>query len=294
MKLPICFIVSCFIITICLGQADSSSKTVALDSTRLDSAKAKSTLTAGITACNNADYYGQRAQESLPYVAAAATYRFGFGLYFTGMAYRLLHDTTHAISAENIGVGTALKFSEKLSADLSYSHTFYPGFSPFLQAANPDNATVSLTYENWLSSTASADYAFGKSTDMFVTVGTGKTINLGSIGKKDVITFTPSFDVVGGTQHFYQTYLTEKRLQDSLLGILLPPLTGDQVPGSSNFTKTITQFNVLSYNLKLPVAYNRAGYLFEVQYQVSLLSDKAETGAGKINSFLSVSFYYQF
>jgi hypothetical protein len=289
MKPLICLIVSSFIITLCPGQSDSSSIHVAVDS-----ARTKSTLTAGITACNNADYYGQRAQENLPYIAAAATYRFGVGLYFTGMAYRLLNDTTHAISAENIGGGFALKFSKKLSADLSYSHTFYPGFSPFLQAANPDNAIIALTYENWLTSTASADYAFGKSRDLFVTAGIGKTINLGSIGKKDIITLTPSFDVVGGTQHFYQTYLTEKRLQDSLLGILLPPLTGDQSPGSSSFIKTITQFNILSYNLKLPLAYNRASYLFEVEYQVSLLSNKAETGAGKINSFLSVSFYYQF
>jgi hypothetical protein len=289
MKRLMCFIMNCLIIAGCLAQADSTSKNAAADST-----VTKSTLTAGITACNNADYYGQRAQKNLPYVAAAATYRFGFGLYFTGMAYRLLNDTAHALSAENIGGGIALKLSKKLSADLSYSHTFYPSFSPFLQAANPDNATAALTYENWLTSTASADYAFGKSRDFFVTVGTGKTINLGSIGKKDIITFTPSFDVVGGTQHFYQTYITEKRLQDSLLGILLPPLTGDQSPGSSTFTKTITEFNILSYNLKLPLAYNRASYLFEIDYQLSLLGNRAETGAGKLNSFLSASFYYQF
>jgi hypothetical protein len=289
MKLTICLIISGLMATQCLGQTDTTSKNGAADS-----ATAKSTLTAGITACNNADYYGQRALENLPYVAAAATYRFGFGLYFTGMAYRLLNDSSHAISAENIGAGIALKLAKKLTADLSYSHTFYPSFSPFLQAANPDNATAALTYDNWLTSTVSGDYAFGKSTDFFLTVGTAKTINLGSIGKKDIITLTPGFDVVGGTQHFYQTYITEKRLEDSLLGSILAPLTGDEAPGSSSFTKTITQFNILSYNLKLPLAYNRASYLFEIQYQVSVLSDKAETGAGRINSFVSASFYYQF
>jgi hypothetical protein len=289
MKLTICLIISGLIAAQCLGQTDSTVKSDALDS-----AKQKSTLTAGITGCNNADYYGQRALTNLPYVAAAATYRFGFGLYFTGMAYRLLNDSSHTVSAENIGAGIALKLANKLTADLSYSHTFYPNFSPFLQAANPDNATAALTFDNWLTSTVTGDYAFGKSTDFFLTVGTAKTITMGSIGKKDVITFTPAFDVVGGTQHFYQTYITEKRLEDSLVGAILAPLTGDQSPGSSSFTKTITQFNFLSYNLKLPLAYNRASYLFEIQYQVSLLSNKAETGAGKINSFLSASFYYQF
>jgi hypothetical protein len=205
-----------------------------------------------------------------------------------------MNDTARVISATNIGAGIALTLTKKLSADFSYSHTFYPAFSPFLQAANPDNATLALTYENWLTSSAKADYAFGKSTDVFVTVGTAKMISLGSIGKKDIITLTPSFDVVGGTQRFYQTYITEKRLQDSLLGILLPPLTGDQEPGSSTFTKTITEFNILSYNVKLPLAYNRGNYVLEVNYQLSVLSCEAETGPGKVNSFISCSFYYQF
>ena len=288
MKIISCLILYGLIAAQCLGQTDSATKNANADST-----EAKSTLTAGITACNNADYYGLRAAENLPYVATAATYRFGFGLYFTGMAYRLLHDSTHAISAENVGGGYLLKLSKKLSADLSFSHTFYPNFSPFLQAASPDNATLALTCENWLTSTINGDYAFGKSNDFFLTAGTAKTITLGSIGKKDVITLTPAVNVVGGTQHFYQTYITEKRLQDSLLGILLPPLPGDQL-GSISFTKTITQFNILSYNLKLPLAYNRASYLLEIQYQLSVLSNKAETGAGKINSFVSASFYYQF
>ena len=74
------------------------------------------------------------------------------------------------------------------------------------------------------------------------------------------------------------------------MGAILAPLTGDQSPGSSSFTKTITQFNFLSYNLKLPLAYNRASYLFEIQYQVSLLSNKAETG--RKNQFIFIAEIY--
>jgi hypothetical protein len=271
----------------CSGQTDNSG------TNPTDSVAEKSTLTLGATYCNNADYYGQKAEENIPYLAASATYRFRSGFYFSGLAYRLLKDTVNAVSAGNLRAGFEFSVSKKLSADISYSHTFYPSYSPLLQASNPDNVTASLTYENFLSSKITGDYAFGKSTDFFITAGTGKQINLGHLSEKDVITITPAIAVTAGTQHFYQTYLVEKKLQDSLLGIVLPPLTGQQTSEESQ-TVANTRFSILSYNFNFPLAYNRAGYMIEINYQLSLLSNKAESGPGQLNSFLSASFYYQF
>jgi hypothetical protein len=271
----------------CSGQTDS------LETNTTDSTAVKSTLTLGATYCNNADYYGQKAVESNPYLAASATYRFRSGIYFSGLAYRLLKDTVNTVSAENLRAGFEFSISKRLSADISYNHTFYPSYSPLLQASNPDNVSATLTYENFLSTKLTGDYAFGKSTDFFVTAGTGKQINLGHLTEKDIITIAPTVAVTAGTQRFYQTYLIEKKLQDSLLGIILPPLTGPQTSEVSQ-TVTTTQFSILSYNFNCPLAYSRAGYMIEINYQLSLLSDKAESGPGQVNSFFSASFYYQF
>jgi len=287
MKLVILLISAGFWSLHCSGQTDSAGA----DTT--DSVVAKSTLTLGATYCNNADYYGQKAVESNPYIAASATYRFRSGIYFSGLAYRLLKDTINTLSAENLRGGFEFSISKRLSADISYSHTFYPSYSPLLQASNPDNVSATLTYENFLSSKLTADYAFGKSTDFFATVGTGKQINLGHLTEKDIITITPTVAVTAGTQHFYQTYLIEKKLQDSLLGIILPPLTGPETSQVSQ-TVTTTQFSILSYNFNCPLAYSRAGYMIEINYQLSLLSNKAESGPGQLNSFFSASFYSQF
>ena len=287
MKLVILLISAGFWSLHCSGQTDSAGA----DTT--DSVVAKSTLTLGATYCNNADYYGQKAVESNPYIAASATYRFRSGIYFSGLAYRLLKDTINTLSAENLRGGFEFSISKRLSADISYSHTFYPSYSPLLQASNPDNVSATLTYENFLSSKLTADYAFGKSTDFFATVGTGKQINLGHLTEKDIITITPTVAVTAGTQHFYQTYLIEKKLQDSLLGIILPTLTGPETSQVSQ-TVTTTQFSILSYNFNCPLAYSRAGYMIEINYQLSLLSNKAESGPGQLNSFFSASFYYQF
>jgi opacity protein-like surface antigen len=280
-----------FLSAACFAQADSTTAVVATDTI-----KSKATLTLGASYANNASYYGQRALESMPYMAASATYRLRSGIYFSGMGYKLLNDSGSAVSASSLGAGISFDLSKNLSADISYSHTFYPSHSPFLQAANADNVSASLTLENWLSTTANVDYAFGKTQDIFVTLGTGKFINLGSLfSPKDFVSLTPAVDVVGGTQHFYETYVTEKKLRDSLLGILLPPVLGGSGSGSSETTTTSsTSFDLLSYNLKLPLAYNRAHYLLEAAYQLSVLGKQSETGTGKTNSFFTLSFYYQF
>lgn len=269
------------------AQSDSSAPEAA------DTTIPKSTFTIGTLYANSASYYGQKSEENTSYVALAATYRFKFGFYLTGLAYKLLKDSG-LVSASSFGAGMDFKIGKKFSVDMNYSHSFFPAYSPLLQAGNPDNLGLTLAYENWLKFALSGDYAFGKSNDAFLTAEISKSFNLFSIGKKDIVTFNPSADIVAGTQHFYQTYLTEKKLRDSVLGIILEPITGDPSTGSSEKTVTTTAFNVLSYNFKFPIAYNRASYLIEANYQLSLLSKHAESGAGKTNSFFTLSFYYQF
>lgn len=289
MKSVIFFIIVVLFYNVCFGQTDSS----ALSSP--DSIPAnKSTLTLGTVFANNASYYGQKSEENTSYGALAATYHFKSGIYFSGLAYKLLQERTSSVSAASLGAGIEFKLGKKLSADLSYNHSFFPAYSPLLQAGNAENASIAFTYSKWLDMSLTGDYAFGKTTDGFVTGGIAKTINLFSISKKDIVSINPSADIVAGTQHFYQTYLLEQKLRDSVLGIIMAPITGEPPPTPSNVTTESTKFNILSYNFKFPLAYNRAHYVLEVNYQVSVLSQYAQSGPGKVNTFLTASFYYQF
>ncbi len=271
----------------CFAQTDSSSTPVT------DSAPAKSTLTLAAIYANDASYYGQKAIEKTPYVALAAVYQLKSGFYFTGQSYKLLNDNSSTVSAGSVGAGFNFKLAKKLSTDLSYSHTFYPSYSPLLQASNADNASLVFSYDSWIKPTLTGDYAFGKTSDAFVTGGLSKSINLFSITPKDIVTIGPSANVVAGTQHFYQTYITQKKLHDSLLGIPVVPIFGN--PGTTSHADTVvtTNFNVLSYNFKIPLAYNRSHYLVQAEYQLSLLSNHVAANK-QINSFLTFSFYYQF
>lgn len=265
---------------LCFGQADSMPQ--------------KSTLTLAAVYSNDANYYGQKAERNTPYIAIAANYQLKSGIYFTGQTYKLLNENTSSVSASSLGVGVNFKPGKNFTADLNYSHSFYPTYSPLLQASNLDNASVVLSYNNWLNTSLTGDYAFGKTNDAFVTGGISKAINLFSLGAKDIITITPSVSVVAGTQHFYETYLKQQKLRDSVLGILSDPLFGSSSSSNTKDSVATTAFDILSYNFKCPVAYNRSHYVLEAAYQLSVLSNKVQAGAGKINSFLTLSFYYQF
>ncbi|WP_212005697.1 hypothetical protein [Chitinophaga sp. HK235] len=256
--------------------------------------KPSTTFTLGALYSNNASYYGQTAATAMPYLAASGTLQFPFGLYISSTAYRLLNDSASFVSATSASIGMSIPFSKKMTADLAYSHTFYPSSSSFLQAANPDNAIASLKYKYWMTTGIRGDYAFGKQQDLFLTLSNEKLIRLGSLSKnKDIITLTPAIEVVAGTQHFYQTYVKERYLQLSKLGLPLPLLPGVPV-NSQTITEEATRFDLLSYTLRVPLAYNRSHYMIEVEYQLSCLSNKALTGPSETHSFVNCSFYYQF
>lgn len=256
----------------------------------------KTTLTLGATYANNASYYGQRPIESTPYAALVASLKFPSGIYFTGLGYRLLKDSSSAISAGSLGAGIEIKMGKNWLADLSYSHTFYPSNSPFLQASTNNIASGTLTYNYWLSSSVNVDYAFGTDEDVFATFNTNKLIPLGHLfSPKDGIAITPAIDITGGTQHFYKNYITKKILRDNVIGFPVPPVFGGGTTTESDTTTTTeTRFDLISYSFKLPVQYYRAHYLIEAAYQVAKLSDKAQVSPGSTNSFFTLSFYYQF
>ncbi|RYY55955.1 MAG: hypothetical protein EOO09_08360 [Chitinophagaceae bacterium] len=272
--------------------------TGATDSTAVPAAEpARSTFTLGASYMNNASYYGQKAAEKTPYVALVASYRHKSGLYLNALGYRLLNDSSTLGSAYGLGAGYEFRLSKHLSADLSYSYSFFPKLSPFLQAASPHNTNATITHKGWMNTSIGVDYTFGKTNDVFGTLGFSKEITLFNPSEKDVVSLSPSVEVIAGTQRFYEYYVEEKRTRDSLLGLPIPPIFGGGNGGGSSTTTTTkekTSIDLLSYNLKLPLSYSRAHYTLELAYQVSLLGDKAQTGAGNVNSFFGASFYYQF
>ncbi len=249
----------------------------------------KTTLTLATIYNTNADYYGQTADRKLPYVLANATVSFPFELSFSVSSYKLL-DSTKGVTATILGVGYGFSLAKNLNASLNYSHTFNATNSPLLQAANSDNASANINYKYWLTTGLTVDLAFGDEQDIFLTFSNSKEIDLGSFTDKDLISLTPTIEIVGGTQHFYQSYTTTQRGKRRVVGGIL------QRPTTTTATTTVatTKFNLLSYNFSLPLSYNRSNYMIEASYKLSILGKKVEAVSKTPNSFFNLGFYYQF
>lgn len=255
-----------------------------------DSTKTSSVTLAAIYG-NTANYYGQSTAEKLPYVLSYAGYKLKSGFYVSASALKLLNYGS-GVSAVDLSGGFDFNLSENLDADLSYTRSFYQKDSPLLQTSNENTVSGSLNYDfNIIKSGLRADYAFGSQSDVFATFSNSKFIDLGSLfSDKDYISLEPSVDVIAGTSRYYETYTVEKKRRQGLLDPFFPR----PQPETETTTVEGTSFDIMSYGLTLPLAYNRANYSIEASYQASVLGKKFAEGSNKPRSFFNLSVYYQF
>jgi hypothetical protein len=259
-----------------------------------DSSK-KTTLTLAALYNSNVSYYGQVTDEKLPYVLANATLRFPIGIHLSAGAYKLLNYGS-GISETDLGIGYDYDFNDKWTAGIAYSRSFFPKNSPLLQASNENNVNLSTSYLwPWLKTDFSTDYAFGKQSDVFLSLSNSKEISLGSLfNEKNTLYIEPAIELIAGTKHFYETYTIEKSKRDQAKGKGKPAVP----PGKPGLPETTTvvsnSFSLLSYNFKLPLSLSRANYIAEISYQLSVLGSGAAPELKRQQSFFGLAFYYQF
>ena len=258
------------------------------DTTTVDSSAAaapSTTFTLASLFSSGIDYFGQTTERALPYIALNGTLRLKSGIYASVTGFHLFSDSA-VVSATGLTAGYQFTIMPKLTGDVSYAYTVFPKESPFLQASSPHMASAAFNYEHLFNTGISADYSFGKQQDFFVSLSNSKECMLNSNRDRYILATTPQVTVVAGTQRFYETYLVERK--NSGKGKGTPP---GQVKEES---RVYDRFGFLSYNFKLPLSYNRASYLVEAAYQLSLLGNNVSERAGQTNSFFTLGFYYQF
>jgi len=251
------------------------------------------TTTTTVALLYNSDisYYGQATTERYPYILANATVRFPFGLYLSAGGYQLLN-YGGSLSEADLGIGYEHDFNDKWNASVSYTRSFFPKSSPLLAAANENNFNLTFAYNNnWLKTSLSADYALGKQQDFFLTLTNSKEIDLGHfLSENNLISVEPAIEIVAGTRHFFETYIVEKEKRNNGNG-----------KGQGNTQTVITytdvaknSFELLSYNFKIPLSLSRSNYMFEANYQFSILGSKSNSDLKSHNSIFGLAFYYQF
>lgn len=252
----------------------------------------RNTITLAGVYGNNANYYGQTAEQKLPYILNNAALSLKNGLFFSVGSYKLINAGGPLISELDLTAGYEHQLSPKLNGSLAYSRSIFAKNSPLLGAANENTISASLLYDlNFLKTGFNTYYAFGTQRDLFLSFTASKALNLGSISKeKDFISFEPSLEVIGGTLHYLEEYIVRRdRLYDMPNKPPLPPR--DQ---TYTITRSASSFDMISYNMNFLLGYNRRNYLLEAGWQVSQLGKNVTEIRQKPRSFFNLSFYYQF
>jgi len=258
----------------------------------IDSEAKRTSLTLAGIYGNNANYYGQTAEEKLPYILTNAALRFKNGFYFSAGSYKLINAGGSAISELDLSAGFEADLAKNFSGSIGYSRSIFAKNSPLLGAANENTLSASLAYDlNFIKTGLNTYYAFGTQRDLFMSFSASKALNLGSLlSDKDFISFEPGLEIVGGTLHYLEEYIVRRDRRE-----VMPtdPFFRNRELNYT-ITRSASSFDMISYNMNFLLGYNRSNYLIEAGWQVSALGKNVSETKQKPRSFFNLSLYYQF
>jgi hypothetical protein len=253
------------------------------------SSEKRNTLTLSSIVSSNANYYGQTAAEALPFAYVDLKLRTSWGWYISGGGYHLLKENNFP-SELHLSSGFEFNLGPKADLEVGYTRSFYSKASPLLQASNPNSLSSTIGIDHLFRTELTADYNFGKSEDIFISLDNSKNILLGQWGQKNTFYLKPGISIVSGTQRFYTTYIEERKQWMGLNNIL--PIPENNQNQTTETTTVATDFSLLSYNFNAPLIYYRGKGAVMLSYQLSVLSNRTAQGK-RSNSFLSLGYFYQ-
>lgn len=255
------------------------------------STKKENTVTLSSVVSSNANYYGQTAAETLPFTYVDVKLRTSWGWYVSGGGYQLLKENNFP-SELHLSSGFEYNLSPKVDFEVGYTRSFYSKASPLLQASNPNSLSSTIGADHLFRTALTADYNFGHSEDIFISLENSKNILVTKLGAKNTFYIKPGINIVAGTQRFYTTYIEERKQWVGGLDKLLPFPGEEKEPQTTETTTLSTDFSLLSYNFNLPLIFYHGKGAVMLSYQLSVLSKQSAQG-NRPNSFFSLGYFYQ-
>ncbi len=141
-----------------------------------------------------------------------------------------------------IEAGYRFPQTDHFSGNLFYSQFLYKDKSTLVQSALRSQTGINLNYLNkFININTGLDLKFSNQTDVGATIGLDHLFLFNKGMGKSAIALVPSAYAYFGTQKFTNTYLEKK----NVLGF----------PVTQQTTKQVTQFNILSYELSMPIVF---------------------------------------
>ncbi len=191
----------------------------------------------------------------------------------------------HSYAGTIAEVGYKFPETRNFSGNVFYNHFFYNKDVELVQAALRGQTGVNLTYNNKIVNvTAGGDLKFSDRTDIGATLGLDHLFIYVIPKTKMAIAVNPSAYLYSGTQNFTQTY----RKRQTVAGL--------PIGGQTLVSENVQQFNVLAYELSLPVVFvagkfnaTLTGSYVSPQNLVTVPNRPSESELGKKMFYVSAS-----
>ena len=205
---------------------------------------------------SDAVFMGRNDSVSAPYLVPSLGFYDKSGFFADASLSYLTKSEESRIDLFLLTTGYQLN-SKKLSGLLSGTKYFFSKDSYSIQSEIEGDLTATLGYDLSLfkiSLTASSYFSSNSSTDFFAGIQLDKSI----YALDDNLEITPTFNIYGGSQYFYQEYYTYNRLGNR------KGKNNAENPSINNSIaiKKVNQFNVLNLEISLPIQFQSNSFLF--------------------------------
>ncbi|GAA4503846.1 hypothetical protein GCM10023172_29420 [Hymenobacter ginsengisoli] len=250
-------------------------------------------LAASLGYGSNSAFYGRTQSTPYPYLSAALAYTSKVGVWGSLQANNLLN-TTAAVDEADLSVGWDGDLTKQLDASISYAHFFFPANSPLIKSSVANSLEGYLGYDwGFVYTRLNAAFLFGPdSRDGFLVLDNSRYIALKTFSKATLST-EPKLSITAGTQNFAETSVRQQTARGN--NAKSHGKGGGGGNGGPPTTTTIsTRFDVLAYELRLPLTYSQGKVAAEVAYRylvpVNVLPDDDSTARSYVTATVSVTF----
>lgn len=282
-------------------------------------------VSAGMGYGNNSSFFGRIQMLKYPYLSADVTLKSKRGLWFSALSYQII-GISGTVDETDLAAGWDVNVSERVDASLSYSRFFFGANNPLIKSGTNNAVTAYSGIDlGHVYTRLSGCYIFGSVHDVFLILDNSRYFEKKNVlHKKGYLSFEPRISVIAGTQSFAQTHIIREQS-----GLLYPiptapvptppspttptngprptpnrptsPTTGGttgNIPAGSTpsigVTTVTTEFAVLTYEVKVPVAYSIGKFSLEGSWRYAVPVNLLEGDNSKPQSFWTTSLYYTF
>ena len=243
-------------------------------------------LSAALGYGSNSAFFGRTQATAFPYLSQELTYTSKVGVWASVFNYDLFNTASH-FDETDYSLGYDFDLSKQVDGSLSYSHFAFAANSPLVKSAVANSLDAGLGLDcGVLYTRLNGSYLFGPDAkDFFLVLDNSRAFDIdGVFTPKGYLTITPKLSLTAGSQDFAETS-SRQQIQRGNKG----PKSG---PGRT-VTTAATRFTLLSYGLRLPVAYTLGPVSVEAAYRylqpLNVLPEDDSSGRSYFTATLTVT-----